>query len=97
MVTVAEIPCVVHRYHSPRPQESDLHHVWPKSWGGPDDDDNLLPICQTGHANIHRLLTALRATGGVLTWVELREFGAAERRVALAGYAAWSADEMDNA
>ena len=86
---MAEVPCSVHRYHSPRPQESDLHHVWPLSWGGPNTKANIVPICQTGHANVHRLLTALRRGSGVVAWEIRRQFGSAERHLAERGYGAW--------
>lgn len=91
---MAEVPCSVHRYHSPRPQESDLHHVWPLSWGGPDDDDNIIPVCQTGHANVHRLLTAYRLGDGFVPWEILKQFGPGERALALKG---WSAEMRSRA
>jgi hypothetical protein len=86
---MAEVACAVHAYHSPRPQESDLHHVVPLSWGGPDDDENVIPICQTGHANIHRLLTAMRRGNGFVAWEIRRQFGPGERRMAQRGFDSW--------
>lgn len=37
---------------------TDLHHVVPISEDGPDTEDNLMVICPTCHAKIHRLRTS---------------------------------------
>lgn len=66
-----------------------MHHVLPLSWGGANTDENLIPICQTGHANVHRLLTALRRGNGFVAWEIRRQFGSAERHLAQQGYDAW--------
>jgi len=34
---------------------TDLHHVVPISEGGPDSEENLMVVCPTCHAKIHRL------------------------------------------
>ena len=39
-----------------------LHHIVPKSLGGTDDEDNLVPLCFDDHEKIH-------ATGAV-NWIE---------------------------
>ena len=90
---MSELLCSIHRYHSPRPQETDLHHVLPLSWGGPNTDENVIPVCQTGHANVHRLLTAFRRSNGFVAWEIQRQFGYAERLLAKQGYDAWEATQ----
>lgn len=50
--------CTVHRYHWPKPLRTVRHHVWPKEFGGPDSASNLVNVCDTGHYNIHAILTA---------------------------------------
>lgn len=52
-------PCLVHGYHWPRPLETVRHHVWPLGMGGPDAPHNIVMICDTGHRNVHHLLTLL--------------------------------------
>lgn len=51
--------CVVHGGHRPPVQETVLHHKWPKGMGGPDVADNLVRICPTGHANVHKAIRDL--------------------------------------
>src|SRR6266699_829326 len=52
--------CKVHGYHgSAAPLATQLHHVWPLGMGGPDEDENLVEICPTGHVNIHTIIDNL--------------------------------------
>jgi len=48
-------PCVIHATHQPRAWINDEHHVvlesWTKALGLPQW--RKLPICPTGHVNIH--------------------------------------------
>ena len=41
--------------HIPKPMELHKHHVWPIGEGGPDIKANLVLLCPTTHANVHRL------------------------------------------
>ncbi len=50
----ASCPCVAD--HNPNPHELHEHHIVPKAWGGPDTPENLVVVCPTTHANVHRLL-----------------------------------------
>lgn len=77
--------CRAHGFHSPRPNYSELHHILPMSWGGPDVADNRIAICPTGHANVHRLLDALRRGGDV----DLRGWGPGERALGMRGFEEW--------
>jgi hypothetical protein len=54
--------CIVHGYHWPVPVRTVRHHIWPKEWGGPDVESNLVNVCDTGHYNIHAYMDA--AFGG---------------------------------
>lgn len=83
--------CTAHRFHSPRPQTLDVHHIHPLEWGGLGERENQVPVCQTGHANIHRLLDVYRATGSTPPWVIRRTFGPGERALAAKGWAAYRA------
>ena len=51
--------CVVHRYHWPVPARTVVHHILPQEYGGPDTPENKVPVCDTGHYNIHAFLDAL--------------------------------------
>jgi 5-methylcytosine-specific restriction endonuclease McrA len=31
-----------------------VHHVWPRSFGGPDELDNLIPVCRRCHPRAER-------------------------------------------
>jgi hypothetical protein len=79
-------PCAVHKNHSPRPANTELHHVWPKGMGGPDVPENLAPVCGTGHNNVHTLLRALVATDGAVPWEFERRFHPGERKFARLGF-----------
>jgi len=34
---------------------TDLHHIWAVSEGGPDTEENLMAVCPTCHAKVHRI------------------------------------------
>lgn len=51
--------CGVHKYHWPPVRETVLHHMWPLGMGGPDAPKNIIRICPTGHANVHRAIRAV--------------------------------------
>lgn len=79
---MAEEVCGAHRFHSPRPQYLDEHHIHPLSWGGPDTKDNVVPLCQTGHANVHDLLREYQKLGETPPWETRRQHGPGERALA---------------
>jgi hypothetical protein len=78
--------CEVHKYHSPRPQRVDVHHVWPSAMGGPDVQENVIGACQTGHTNIHMLIDTYIKNKGIVPWTTLRSYGPSERKYAKLGY-----------
>ena len=43
-------------------QYYDVHHILPKSLGGTDDEDNLVPLCFDCHEKIH--------ASGANNWIE---------------------------
>jgi hypothetical protein len=57
--TLAGDQCQIHRYHWPPVRETVLHHRFPTGMGGPDVQANLVRICPTGHASIHRAIRAI--------------------------------------
>lgn len=81
-----DTPCAVHDTHDPLPYGTDLHHVWPKGMGGPDVKENLVPVCPTGHQNIHRLLSKLVKAEGKVTPEVLASFHPGEVKYATLGY-----------
>ncbi len=78
--------CQLHTRHVPAPLWIERHHIQPLGMGGPDEADNWLWCCPTGHFNIHALMgpaangQAMPAGGTLL-----------ERRYALAGIDKWVA------
>lgn len=75
--------------HRPAVLQPDGHHLWPKYLGGPEHPATLLGLCQTTHANVHRLLRAMVKAG---TWLP-REPGVPRyaHRIATLGFQAWDA------
>jgi hypothetical protein len=79
-----KLVCVVHLYHWPPTQEVQLHHVWPLGMGGPDVLGNKIPVCPTGHRNIHKAMRDLNDN--------LPLAGTAkERQYAISGFKQWQA------
>lgn len=75
--------CCLHDRHTPRPLKLVVHHAWPRGLGGPDEDENRFPVCDTGHRNIHVVLAAL-VFGRKLPKASHREI-----ELAYLGYNAW--------
>lgn len=59
----AGVVCAVKVRH-PAYHVLQRHHVWPKSWGGPEDGE-LVNLCGLHHDDVHHLLAAMRKAG---TW-----------------------------
>jgi hypothetical protein len=65
------VPCQAHRYHSPKPLYSEIHHVVPRAWQAtwvPEGAHGLwapqtIALCPTGHRNVHRVIHALMEAG----------------------------------
>ena len=60
----------------------ELHHVWPKCYGGPDTKANLIKICCNAHSDIHYLME-LMFRGKPYN---PRQYGAKVRHFAWSGY-----------
>jgi hypothetical protein len=76
-------PCLVHKVHKPEPLRVIRHHIWPLGMDGPDEDDNKLDICDTGHYNVHVIL-------GLLILSRNMPHGHnAEKKIALTGFNDW--------
>jgi hypothetical protein len=61
----------------------DTHHVLPLAWGGIEEPKNQVEVCQTGHANIHRLLSEYEDRDQTPPWEVRRQFGPGERALAV--------------
>lgn len=46
--------------HRPTPLRFVWHHEQPESAGGATDDVNLIPLCDSCHYSVHRILFALK-------------------------------------
>jgi hypothetical protein len=79
-------PCQIHRYHSPHVVDTDVHHIVPLSWGGPNIPSNKVSICPTGHRNVHELLREYAEFGGTPPWEIRCRFSVAERELAQRGW-----------
>lgn len=56
------LPCVLHKYHYPKPaRPTEDHHIQPKYMHGKNVPSNLAPICPTGHDNVHLYIDWLLA------------------------------------
>lgn len=86
--------CIVHKVHAPTPYGTDLHHVWPKGMGGPDVAENKIPLCSTGHQNVHRFLEHLVKGEGSVDWELARKFHPNERKYAKLGYDRWKRNAL---
>lgn len=47
--------CYIHNDVEVPPEALETHHKWPRVYGGPDTDDNLMYLCSTCHSICHRL------------------------------------------
>lgn len=73
----AVAPCVVHKRHSPKPLLTVFHHVVPESWTRylGLSEGLVIPVCGTGHDNIHTALRRLVIHGQrprFMGWTEYR-------------------------
>lgn len=81
--------CVCCKQHRPAVMRSDAHHLWPVYLGGPEHRATLIGLCQTTHANVHRLLRAMVSAGA---WLP-RKPGVPvySHHIATLGWQAWDA------
>jgi len=68
--------------HVPEAHALAMHHILPKSWGGPDTATNKVALCPTTHENIHKLLNRYVKLGGVPPWWFRRSYGTYARELA---------------
>jgi hypothetical protein len=83
-------PCELHGTHRPEPLVIVRHHIVPLGMDGPDEPENWLWTCDTGHRNVHTLLGPMcqkdKPTWGVLP----PHVGSkSEQRYAREGYERW--------
>lgn len=76
-ISVLDVPnalCKCVGKHIPKPMELHKHHIWPLGEGGPDNRENLLLLCPTTHANVHRLWRAYEKYNGRPPWDMLKNY-----------------------
>lgn len=57
-------PCRCVKQHAPTPAYSQRHHIVPLGVGGPDTDDNTVPLCGSAHDWVHAKLREFARNGG---------------------------------
>lgn len=68
--------------HVPEVHAPAVHHILPRSWGGPDVPANRVVLCPTTHENVHKLLNAYVHAGDVPAWSLRRSYSAYARGLA---------------
>ncbi len=81
------LPCQVHiARHIPNSHVNHRHHIWPLGYDGPDVPENIVVVCPTGHANIHKLLDLFIRTSGEIGYNTLKAWSVQERHYAKLGW-----------
>lgn len=68
--------------HSPHAYVPTVHHIQPRSWGGPTIDANLVTLCPNAHTATHRLLDDYVRAGGDPGWDTRQHFSSYIRSLA---------------
>ena len=87
-------PCLVHKVHNPRVNDTEVHHIFPRGLGGPDVPANKVAICGTGHNNVHALLREWEHLGHAPDKTVLATFHPGERKLAERGWTEWQAAKV---
>jgi len=92
MATRNSLPCKCCKDHRPMVMLPDGHHLWPMYLGGPEHPQTYVSLCQTTHANVHRMLRAMVKEG---VWLPRSAFGTGvsiyAHKIATLGFQAWDA------
>lgn len=93
-MSVTPPPCVCVKEHRPAVLRPDGHHLWPVYLRGPEHPATLISLCQSSHANVHRLLAAMVKAG---KWLP-RQPGVPvySHQIATLGFQAWDAAGRPN-
>lgn len=75
------VQCACVGKHIPKAMELHKHHVWPLGEGGPDTKENLLLLCPTTHANVHRLWRLYEKHNGRPPWDMLKNYSEYTRSI----------------
>lgn len=86
-----DLRCACVTKHKPASREPDLHHVLPKTWGGPDTPENIVAICPNQHRLVHTLLREYRKADGTPPWSVRRHYSSFTRGLAARGWAEYEA------
>jgi hypothetical protein len=89
------VGCSIHKTHKPTPNSSELHHVFPlglqaKVWADVDNDRpstahdrDRVPLCGTGHTDVHVAIDALLAGRAKPRGIGVTELALAKEAVRL--------------
>lgn len=86
ILTTPDAFCACVTGHTPKVVVFHEHHILPKMYGGLDVPENLLLLCPTGHATVHKLLAMYAKYEGVPPWDVLRHANGYLRAVAESGW-----------
>lgn len=78
--------CKCVRTHVPKVTHVHRHHILPKSWGGGDEEDNIVWLCPSTHEHVHILLRAYRQYEGTPPWEVRKQFNPYVREIAKQGW-----------
>lgn len=73
--------------HRPPPAELHAHHVLPLGEGGPDVRENLVWLCPTTHASVHKLWRLMVKHHGNPSAEQRQEFTRYVRKIVDTGWA----------
>lgn len=76
--------CQAHRHRELVPLE--VHHIWPRGEGGPDQAWNRITLCDNAHGSVHSLLDLMLKHNGAVAWTVRRQYGRKIRELAAKGY-----------
>jgi hypothetical protein len=68
ILTDPEAFCACVAGHTPKVVVFHEHHIVPISYGGPNTPENLVLLCPTGHATVHKLLAQYEKYDGTPPW-----------------------------
>lgn len=87
-IVITDLICKCTKRHSPAVGLAEVHHIWPKEFGGPDTVENEVAICGTTHNNVHLIIRLYMNQSGVVSSKQLKPFNLYTRNLALKGWQA---------
>jgi hypothetical protein len=84
-------PCTLcGAWPNPNVHRRELHHVWPKGLGGPENGLQT-PLCPNHHDLVHEFIDVLIDNQGV---IHTHKFSNSVRALAMRGYLSWKAGKL---